>query len=85
MIASTRLVAIFDTIKYLRRGGRIGKAVLQFGSLLNIKPLLEVRDGVLAPIGAVRSVHLGPALGVHSGPGTLALTIRKNHTDKAGR
>ena len=53
-VARTRLYGIFDTIRYLQRGGRVGKAVLRLGSLLNIKPLLEMRHGELAPVGAVR-------------------------------
>jgi len=126
-IPQTRLWGLFDTLKYLLRGGRIGKAKALLGSVLNIKPMLVMHDGVLEPAGAARtrtkgierlienlknavnvqevavvhsttpddaqtlkerisaffdrnSIHvsrLGPALGVHGGPGTLVLALRE--------
>ena len=42
------------TLEYLKRGGRIGKAQALAGSLLNVKPILALRDGVVEPIGRVR-------------------------------
>jgi DegV family protein with EDD domain len=129
-ISSTHLMGIFDTLKYLLLGGRIGKAKALLGGILNVKPLLTVRDGELHPIGYARTrvkgieklsefvkdamgiqelavVHsttpdeasglkdrlsslvensrlhvaqLGPALGVHTGPGLLAVVFRKKST-----
>ncbi|MDD4635783.1 MAG: DegV family protein [Dehalococcoidales bacterium] len=126
-INNTHIWATFDTLKYLHRGGRIGKAKALVGSMLNIKPLLTMRDGEIFPIGVARTrnraidrlielansitniqdmaiVHstspdeaqsmkyrlgnislprpisiskLGPALGVHGGPGTLVVAVRK--------
>jgi len=126
-IPSIRLLAVFDTLKYLLLGGRIGKVKALLGSMLNVKPLLTVRDGELLPAGLARTrskgidrlfdlvknalniqelaiVHsttpdeagslkeriasifdrerihiarLGPALGVHGGPGTLILALRE--------
>jgi DegV family protein with EDD domain len=38
-----------DTLEWLRRGGRIGAAQALLGSLLSIKPVVEVRDGVVKP------------------------------------
>ena len=126
-IPNTHLLGVFDTLKYLLRGGRIGKAKALLGSILNVKPLITMRDGELFPAGQVRTrfkgierlfdlvrntsnieeiaivhsttpdeadslgeriasifdkkrVHitkLGPALGVHSGPGTLILALRE--------
>ena len=120
-----RVLALLDTLKYLAKGGRIGKAKALLGSLLNAKPLLTMRDGELSPVGLARTrtkglerlfemaknaldiqelaiVHsttpgeanslkeriasfldmkkihisrLGPALGVHGGPGTLILAL----------
>ncbi|GAH23944.1 unnamed protein product, partial [marine sediment metagenome] len=122
-IPSIRLLGVFDTLKYLLRGGRIGKAKALLGSVLNVKPLITMRDGELFPAGQARTrskgidrlfdlvknaldiqelaiVHsttpdeagslkeriasifdrrrihiarLGPALGVHGGPGALIL------------
>lgn len=48
-------VAAFDTLEYLRRGGRIGAAKALLGSLLNVQPLVTMRDGVVAPYGRARS------------------------------
>jgi len=126
-IPNIRLLGVFDTLKYLLRGGRIGRAKALLGSMLNVKPLITMRDGELFPTGQVRTrskgierlfdlvkntlniqelaiVHsttpdeadslrerigsifdkkrihiarLGPALGVHSGPGTLILALRE--------
>jgi DegV family protein with EDD domain len=42
------------TLDYLQRGGRIGKAQALAGSLLNVKPILTVEDGVIVPVGRVR-------------------------------
>ncbi len=38
---------VVDSLDFLRKGGRIGSASHLFGSLLSIKPVLEVRDGVV--------------------------------------
>jgi len=126
-IAHIRLLGVLDTLKYLLLGGRIGKARALLGSVLNVKPLLTIREGELLPAGVARTrakgierlyelaknalniqelaiVHsttpgeasslkeriasilarerihiarLGPALGVHGGPGTLILALRE--------
>ncbi len=118
--------AMFDTLKYLAKGGRVGKAKALMGSVLNIKPVLAVKDGEMVPATKARSREkgvdllydyvskfehiedlaimytttldeaealadrmgakferdrikigrLGPALGVHAGPGTLGVAIR---------
>ncbi|MDQ2852045.1 MAG: DegV family protein [Actinomycetota bacterium] len=44
-----------DTLEYLRRGGRIGKAAALFGSALAIKPLLTVTNGRIEPLERVRT------------------------------
>lgn len=49
------LLAFFDTLEYLRKGGRIGAARLLLGSLLKIHPLITVEDGVVKPAGRTRS------------------------------
>jgi len=49
-------VAFFvDTLEYLERGGRIGKAEALLGSMLNIKPLLILEDGEIQPLEKVRT------------------------------
>jgi len=126
-IPNVHLLGVLDTLKYLLRGGLIGKARALLGSVLNVKPLLTMRDDELVPAGQARTrskgverlfdfvkgalniqelgvVHsttpdeagslkerigsifdkrrihltrLGPALGVHCGPGTLILALRE--------
>jgi DegV family protein with EDD domain len=49
------LCAAFNTLEYLERGGRIGKAQALLGSLLKINPIIGVRDGVVVPLGKRRS------------------------------
>lgn len=51
---SVHVIFTCATLEYLKRGGRIGKAQALAGSLLNVKPILELRDGVVEPIGRVR-------------------------------
>lgn len=43
--ARTQCVVLLDTLEYLQRGGRIGKARALLGTLLKIKPLITIRDG----------------------------------------
>ncbi|MGD0779356.1 MAG: DegV family protein [Dehalococcoidales bacterium] len=126
MIPSIHILGLLDTLKYLALGGRIGKMQALLGSVLNIKPMLTIKDGVLAPTGRARSrakgidilvdyvknasdiqdlavvynttleeakaligrlgsifneaqiklARLGPALGVHTGPGILLVALR---------
>jgi DegV family protein with EDD domain len=52
---SMRLVFTVESLEYLRRGGRIGGARALLGSVLNIKPILEVRDGTVEPLDRVRT------------------------------
>jgi DegV family protein with EDD domain len=123
---NTHLMATLDTLKYLAMGGRIGKAKALLGSILNVKPIVTVRDGELAPSGNMRTrakaieklyefvagakdikeiavVHnttpgeanalrdrfvslvpadrlhvtqFGPAMGIHTGPGTMVVAVR---------
>jgi DegV family protein with EDD domain len=43
--------AAFDTLEYLKRGGRIGKAQAFLGSMLKINPIITIKDGVVEPAG----------------------------------
>jgi DegV family protein with EDD domain len=47
--------AAFDTLDYLQRGGRIGKAQALLGSILKINPIITIKDGVVEPAGRARS------------------------------
>lgn len=134
-ISLTHIWAAFDTLKYLHRGGRIGKAKALLGSVLNIQPLLTMRGGEIHPVTVARTrtkaidklvelasaftnieelavVHsttpedavnlrerlselyrekqisisrLGPALGVHGGPGALVLALREKAGELSGK
>ncbi len=48
------VVFTVGTLEYLQKGGRIGRAHALAGTLLNVKPILSVADGVIVPIGKVR-------------------------------
>ena len=48
-VAKIRVYGTFDTVENLRKGGRIGAAQAMIGSLLSIKPVIEIRDGVVEP------------------------------------
>ena len=54
MIPITKMIQTADTLRYLYLGGRIGKAQHLFGSLLNIRPLIGMEDGVIVPLGQAR-------------------------------
>ncbi len=54
-----RIVAMVDTLEYLKRGGRISKAVAFAGGLLNIKPVLSVEDGQIKMLGKARGSKQG--------------------------
>jgi len=53
-IPRTHYFGMLDTLEYLYKGGRIGKAQAFLGSMLNIKPLLTLRDGEAYPLERVR-------------------------------
>ena len=55
MIPITKMIQTADTLRYLYMGGRIGKAQHLVGSLLNIKPLIGMKDGVIVSLGQTRS------------------------------
>lgn len=55
-VPRVRLLALLDTLDYVRRSGRLGRARWLLGTLLNIKPIIEVRHGeVLPPVELVRT------------------------------
>jgi DegV family protein with EDD domain len=126
--SNLHLLGALDTLKFLAIGGRIGRARALLGSVLNVKPLITIRNGEISPVGNVRThtkaveklfefvkgasniqdlaiIHnttpdeairlkdrlssfvgidrlymarLGPALGVHAGPGMLAVAIKND-------
>ena len=54
-----RLIALLDTLEYLKRGGRISKAAALAGNLLSIKPVIAVQGGEVAVLGKARGSKQG--------------------------
>lgn len=54
-----RIIAMVDTLEYLKRGGRVSKTVAFAGTLLNIKPILSVAGGEIAMLGKARGTKQG--------------------------
>ncbi|MBN1315374.1 MAG: DegV family protein [Anaerolineales bacterium] len=55
VIENSHLYFVVDTLEYLHRGGRIGGAAKLLGSALNLKPILQVRDGMVKAVTKVRT------------------------------
>lgn len=53
------LVALLDTLEYLKRGGRISKAAAFAGSMLSIKPVISIRQGEVVVLGKARGSRQG--------------------------
>ena len=68
MLPVTCMIQTADTLKYLYMGGRIGMAKRLVGTLLNIKPLIGMKDGVIVALG-----HIGIA------PALAGLCFRQGH------
>ena len=54
-VGRAQCLCLFETLEYLQRGGRIGKAQALMGSLLKIKPMTIVRDGEIHSLGRART------------------------------
>jgi len=59
MIPDIHVFALFDTLKYLAKGGRIGKGKALLGSILNVKPMLTLKEGEFEPAGQLRNRRKG--------------------------
>ena len=53
------IVALVDTLEYLKRGGRVSKAVAFAGGILNITPVLSVTNGTISILGKARGSRMG--------------------------
>lgn len=49
------VIFVLDTLEFLHRGGRIGGAKRFMGTLLNVKPVLAIEDGLVVPLDSVRT------------------------------
>ena len=54
-----RLIALLDTLEYLKKGGRISKAAAVAGNLLSIKPVIAIKNGEVAILGKARGSRQG--------------------------
>jgi len=52
---NTGIYFVLNTLEFLHRGGRIGGAQAFMGTMLNLKPILELRDGRIAAVEQVRN------------------------------
>ena len=53
------VVALIDTLEYLKRGGRISKTVAMVGGVLNIKPVVSIDNGIINILGKARGSKMG--------------------------
>ena len=53
--ARARCFCLFETLEYLEKGGRVGKAQAMIGSVLKIKPMIIIQDGEVAPLSKART------------------------------
>jgi DegV family protein with EDD domain len=53
----TRLMGILDTLEYVRRSGRVPGLIASLGGLLSIKPIVSLSEGIVRPLGAVRTTR----------------------------
>ena len=58
-ISKVQFVGLVDTLEYLEKGGRIGKAQALVGSILRLKPLLTVKNGEVHPLEKIRTRSKG--------------------------
>jgi DegV family protein with EDD domain len=80
----TVLYVALDTLRYLEKGGRIGRMRALLGTMLSVKPILEVRDAEIVPVEQVRTsrrvpprlVELGQSRGAFSDLAVLYTTTR---------
>jgi DAK2 domain fusion protein YloV len=80
--ARERLHVVFsvDTLEYLQRGGRIGRAQAMVGGMLGLRPILTLRDGEVEPLRRVRGARRARAeferfLIEHAGPGSVHVAV----------
>jgi len=59
---NVRIIAMVDTLEYLKRGGRVSKTVAFAGALLNIKPVLSVAEGQIQILGKARGIKQGSSM-----------------------
>src|SRR4029079_17588817 len=90
MAGTIPLLAVADTLEYLKRSGRVSGAQALFGSMLQVKPILDVKNGVVLPIDRVRTRDKAIARmkeivleRVPAGSRIHACTLHTNEPDRA--
>ncbi len=58
-IPRTHGIALLDTLKYALRGGRLGKGGALLGSVVRVKPILDIKEGIIRPCGVTRTRSAG--------------------------
>jgi DegV family protein with EDD domain len=53
--ARTRIIAVLDTLEFVKRGGRIGGARAMLGNMLSVKPIIALKDGEVVPLEQPRT------------------------------
>ncbi|MDO4475726.1 MAG: DegV family protein [Lachnospiraceae bacterium] len=71
--ANVRLIALLDTLEYLKKGGRISATAAFAGTLLNVKPVIAIEDGLVK--------QLGKARGSRNGSNMLNNMVKKDRID----
>ena len=54
-LARSKILAVLDTLEYVRRGGRIGGASAMLGNMLSFKPIVSLKDGEVVPVERPRT------------------------------
>ena len=54
-LAHTTILAVLDTLEYVRRGGRIGGASALLGNMLSVKPIISLKEGAVVPVERPRT------------------------------
>lgn len=62
MVRDVTMLFVVDALEYLERGGRIGAARAMLGTLLKVKPILKLEDGLIVPVSSVRTKRKAVAL-----------------------
>ncbi len=83
--AHTGVLFVMETLEFMRRGGRIGGAAAFLGTALNIKPVLEMRDGQIEAVQKVRTkqkaIQLAADLIVERIKGKTPIRLAATHAD----
>jgi len=54
-LSRTHILAVLDTLEFIRRGGRIGAASALLGTMLSFKPIISLKDGEVVPVERPRT------------------------------